>query len=119
MEDETLRERTANKSEEEVLAVAKEMGLDYTTEELKEAVNARELDLSEMEPVAGGFLNSNCVKNFDEQYGCPKHRGDHKWIKTGHYEDEWFGWLKKGGLFSIGYDTFQCEYCGKKKEKST
>ena len=118
MEDETLRERTANKGEEEILAIAKEMGLDYTAEELKEAAGVRELDLSDMEPVAGGDLYG-MVKDFSEPL-CPKSKnGEHKWIKTGHYESEWFSWLKKGGIFSIGYDTFKCEYCGKKKEVST
>ena len=110
LENETLRDRRANRGEEEVMAIAKETGLDFTAEELKEAASASELTPGEMEFVAGG---RNAFKLKDK---CPGNEGGHMWVKTGHVEDEWFSWLKKGGLWSIGFDQFKCAYCGKTKE---
>ena len=121
-EDEDLKERTANKGEEEVMAVAKEMGLDFTAEELKEAAsahNTQELTLGEMEPVAGG-VTSNLIPGLIDPNACPKNRyRNHSWKKIKHVEDEWFSWIKEGGLFSFGTDVYECRYCGLTKNKST
>ena len=121
-EDEALKKRTANKGEEEVMAIAKEMGLDFTAEELKEAAaahNTPELTLDEMEPVAGG-VTSNLIPGLDDPYACPKNRGkNHSWKKVKHVEDEWFSWIKEGGLFSFGTDVYECRYCGLTMNKST
>ncbi len=100
-----MSERTANKGEEEVLAIAKEMGLDFTSDELKEAAGSVELNLAELESAAGGTTPS-----WDR---CPArgYGGAHNWVLIAHEEDEWFGWLKDGGLFTIGYNTYKCTYC--------
>lgn len=83
-EDETLQDRTANRSEEEVMAVAKEMGLDFTSEELREASGVCELTLGEMQFIAGGKKRKRHKFTDD----CPKNEEGHNWIKTSHYEDE-------------------------------
>jgi len=63
------------------------------------------------------FLQPKCVQNvYAQRKKCTDHGCDHEWVKTGHYEDEWFSWIKEGGLFSRGYDTYVCSCCGRKKE---
>lgn len=59
----------------------------------------------------GAFGKPSSIKQ------CPNHAGGHNYVKTGHYEDVWFGWLKDGGLFSRGYDTYECSYCGRTSKK--
>lgn len=119
-EDKALRDRMANRSEEEVMAVAKEMGLEFTAEELKEAAEIHELTPGEMETAAGGGVYTSDGFGEIDPNACPKNRyRNHSWRKTGHCEDEWFSWLKEGGLFSLGYDIYTCAYCGRKKTVST
>ena len=114
-EDEALQDRTANRNEEEVMAVAKELGLAFTADELKEAAGTHELSPGEMEPVSGGSACNAIAPGV-----CPKNRNrGHSWLKTGHYEDKWFTWIKEDGLFSIEYDIYKCTYCGLTKNKST
>ncbi len=115
-EDKALRDRLANRNEEEVMAVAKEMGLEFTAEELKEAAKTHELTLGEMETAAGGFNTSGSYGDITVD-SCPKNGyKNHSWKYTCHREDEWFNWLKDGELFSIGYDRYTCEYCGRTKD---
>ena len=52
--DEALKERLTGKEPEEVLAVAKELGMECTREELEEIAKSMELDLNEMDQVAAG-----------------------------------------------------------------
>ena len=62
MKDKALRARTAEKEPAEVVAIAKELGLEATAEELEQAVKAmrqeaeepKELTLDEMDKAAGG-----------------------------------------------------------------
>jgi len=54
LNDEEQRNRFANMTTEEGLKAAKEMGLDFTTEELKEAGESYEMTPEEMEMVSGG-----------------------------------------------------------------
>ena len=54
LEDEELRNRIASVNTEEGLKIAREMGLDFTEEELKEAGKSYELTPEEMEMVSGG-----------------------------------------------------------------
>ena len=56
MEDEKMRERFAKLSTEEGLAAAKEMGLDFTEEELKEAGENYELSPEQLEMASGGNI---------------------------------------------------------------
>ena len=73
--------------------------------------NMKELNAEEMNRVAGGGKPLSILKK-----ECSGNANGHEWVKTGHDEDEWFSWLKKGGLFSRGYDTYECRYCGKTKK---
>lgn len=114
-EDEALLDRMANLGRDEVQAAAKEMGLEFTAEELKEAADTFELTPEEMASVAGGYGKKK--RHPKTQDPCPSNNGrGHNWVKTGHYEDEWFGWLKDGGLWTLGYDTYKCSYCGRTKD---
>ena len=61
LKDEEQRTRFANMTTEEGLAAAKEMGLDFTPEELKEAGEKFELSEEEMAQVAGGGV-WGCIK---------------------------------------------------------
>ncbi len=127
LEDESLQNRTAHLVEEEVLAVAKEMGLNFTAEEMKNAAAFHEMSPDEMSSAAGGGVTQAGLvrrrqaehirnpKDAESNQNADDEEG-HIWVKTGHYEDEWFGWLKEGGLWSTGYDTYVCSHCGKTKE---
>ena len=115
LEDEALQDRTADRSEDEVMAIARELGLEFTSEELKEAAATRELTPGDLESVAGGAPHRKHAKGNSDY--CPMNGDGHKWVKTGHYEDPWFGWLKEGGLFSLGYDTYTCSCCGATKKE--
>ena len=119
-EDEELQDRIANKGKEEVMAVAKESGLDFSDEELQEAASIKELSPDEMVACAGGRLKPY-GKSYDPlETICPKRNGEkHVWIRTGHKEDEWFAWLKDGGLFSVGFDYYKCSVCGETCKKAT
>ena len=80
-------------------------------------MNMKEMTRSEMSRVAGGTTmgKPKSVMNKHRKQ-CSDHEGGHVWVKTGHYEDEWFSWIKEGGLFSRGFDTYVCSCCGKTKE---
>ena len=58
VEDKELCGRLANMSIEEGLSAAKDMGLDFTIEELTEARDTCELSLDEMDQVSGGDAGS-------------------------------------------------------------
>ena len=73
--------------------------------------NTKELNAEEMNRVAGGEKPAYILKR-----ECSRNADGHEWVKTGHYEDKWFTWLKKDGLFSRGYDTYECRHCGKTKK---
>ena len=118
-ENETLLKRTADKGEKEVLAIAKEMGLEFTAEELKEAGSICELDLSNMERIAGGLAIFRPVAP-DIDRSCKRDpSGQHKWFFYYHYEHEYFNFLKEGGLWSRGFDVYKCALCGQQKEEET
>ena len=55
MEDKELRERTAKLNPQELLPIAKEMGYDFTEEELTAVMNEKqELTADQLEAAAGG-----------------------------------------------------------------
>ena len=58
LEDEELRGRFTNMSIEEGLSAAKDMGLDFTLEELKEARDTNELTLDDMDKVSSGDVSA-------------------------------------------------------------
>ena len=81
-------------------------------------MNMKELTRNEMSRVAGGDILSKKPKSVQnaQRKRCADNESGHVWVKTGHYEDEWFSWIKEGGLFSRGFDTYVCSCCGKTKE---
>ena len=131
LNDAELRIKTAEIKPEEIVPFAKEMGYDFTLEELKE-VKEEDIELSpdELEGVAGGaryerdigtyqvkvmnqlYVNSHyCwVKGFGRTviYGPL-----HNWETVGHKEEPILGgclsWL---GSWTNGYDILKCSRCG-------
>ena len=125
MEDQELRERTAKLKPEEVLSIAKEMGFDFTEEELTAVMDEnKELSADELETAAGGFwrpaaqtdarrteqIDRIMKEKAEHCYG--NIRGPrHKWVKTGH-EERWMLWA-----WTRGYDLYTCSLCGAKAEE--
>ena len=110
--DKTVQERTAGMKPEEVLAFAREQGLECTLEELKEeTLKNREISPDEMDQVAGGIFHIRRKTNSSKP-SCPNSPdGYHKWVKTGEYHATTF-------LFLEGWDVFYtCEYCMKTKRE--
>lgn len=108
LSDKALQERMSDMKPDEVLAVAREQGLECTLEELKEATaKTRELSLDEMEQTAGGKQTSPKIP-----FHCDKSPTNyHKWLKTAEYKQAEF-------LFLEGWDVFYvCEHCGRTKRK--
>ena len=111
MEDNELRERTAKLPPEELLPIAKEMGYDFTEEELTAVMNEpQELTADQLEAASGGGMRfartlNGCYKNPDGSY-----RHDYEVI--GH-EERWmfWGWTR-------GYDILKCKLCGHEGEHS-
>ena len=107
LSDKAMQERTAGMKPEEVLAYARELGLECTLEELKEeTLKSRELSPNEMEQTAGG----SAAANHYTSPTCPKSPDKkHKWVKTGEH-------LSETLLFLESWDVFYtCEYCMKSK----
>ena len=108
--DKALGEQAAKLRLEELPAFAQKLGLDFTPEELKEALQEasdKKLTLDEMEEAAGGIPTKPCSVGPN---------GKHKWEKTGHKEvpHKFMFWD-----YSMGYDLLKCAYCGKTREKHT
>ena len=125
LNDEELREKTANMKPEEVVPFAKEMGYDFTLEELKE-VKKEDIELSpeELENAAGGHITSGTVLNWTERRAlnaelhCYRNiRGPrHDWVKIKRKEEPIVGglltWL---GDWTYGYTLCKCNRCGEQK----
>ena len=121
-EDIELRDRTAKLKPEEVLSIAKEMGYDFTEEELTAAMNEdQELTADDLETAAGGAgspgqrsqgqkrkLREEQAKHCNHDINGPLHQ----WVKTGH-EERWMLWA-----WTRGYDLYICSLCGAKAEES-
>ena len=108
--DKALKERIAKMQPEESLAAAKELGLFFTLEELKEAGKAaasRNLEADELGEVAGGIFMPPVT---DWNNGCPGNsQGRHLWVKTGLEEEPHsFLWWD----YTEGYDHEECTLCG-------
>ena len=114
MEDTELRDRTAKLKPEEVLSITKEMGYDFTEEELTAAMNEdQELSADELEAAAGGKKKWHSESYYESIKHCHHDINGplHKWVKTGH-EERWHFWA-----WTRGYDLFTCTLCGAKKEE--
>jgi len=102
MEDNELRERTAKLDPEKLLSIAKEMGYDFTKEEITE-VMSQELTLDDLEEAAGGRrVNPElCHQNPNGSYH------DYEEIPN---EERYMIWnLPRGSKI------LKCKYCGHMK----
>lgn len=117
--DAALSERVKAMTPQEGMALAKELGLEFTEEELKDALNNRELEPEELDEGVGGTAHSgttlgggfvSAVKQQTCEYS-PNLR--HKWEYIGHSEEPHsFLWID----YTWGYDHYKCVYCGKKEK---
>ena len=120
LNDEELREKTANMKPEDAIPFAKEMGYEFTLEELKE-VKKEDIELSpdELENAAGGHVNScrNSTQRTDiilrgseRDRHCYRNPNGplHQWEYVGHKEEPFLG-----GLFgwTTGFDVYECTLC--------
>ncbi len=116
LEDEELRERTANLKPEEVAEIAKGMGFVFTADELAEAVKEdnRELTPEELEGATGGHDRGGYSGSKKEKTHChgiakgPRHQ----WVYVGHKEQNW-------GLFTLGINVYKCKLCGYERNVGT
>ena len=128
LNDEELREKTANMKPEDALPLGKEMGYDFTLEEFTDVMNEdMELSPDELEAVAGGdkknvnqqkFINKGVRKVQEEEsqhcnndFNAPLHI----WIPTGHEEREVLWGIF--GNYTKGYNLYKCSLCGATKEE--
>ena len=121
MEDNELRERTAKLNPEELLPIAKEMGCDFTEEELTAVMNeTQELTADQLEAAAGGYYINSHPDNVDmilkekaRQHCHHSLKGPlHQWVKIDH-EERWMFWA-----WTRGYDIYKCSLCGETREQS-
>ena len=124
MEDSDLRVRTARLDPGELLPIAKEMGYDFTAEELAEVMNEnQELTPDELEATAGGLppqresdMHRREIENemFAEIARHCHHDVSgplHNWVVIAH-EERWLFWK-----WSRGYDILKCSLCGEINER--
>ena len=113
--DAALKARIETLDSEAVLAAAKEMGLDFTAEELKAAAMVQEVALDELDKVTGGVGKKMSGKMSGGVAWCTKSPNqEHNWVKTGHEEEphSFLCWD-----WTYGYDHYKCTYCGKTKRE--
>ena len=114
--DAALSERMKDMKPEEGLALAKEMGLEFTEAELKSALNNRELSPDELDEGVGGITNGGAViyNTARQQDRCTYSENlQHDWQYIGHSEEpDSFLWIE----FTRGYDHFKCSLCGQTKK---
>ena len=126
LNDEELREKTANMKPEEAVPLAKEMGYDFTLEELKD-VKKEDIELSpeELENAAGGY--QHVQRDMDRWKEYRNNHADaschcfnklknplHNWVKLGQHKEVPIleGCLSWLGDWSNGYDLCKCTLCG-------
>lgn len=112
--DAALSEHVKGMKPEEGLALAKELGLEFTEAELMDALNNRELSPEELDEAAGGKISE-----FGRRAGQgPKCLAGekHDWVKIGHREElHSFLWID----YTMGYDYYKCSKCGEEKRVGT
>ena len=118
VEDKALQERLAGKGPGEVLAAAKELGLECTQEELEKAAECRELNPDEMADTAAGVNYNDIKKLVTDKLGklttCSNPAG-HQWVYTHHVEeDKSFLGISFG---TTGYNCFECAHCHQTMKK--
>ena len=124
IDDAELREKTANIKPEEIVPFAKEMGYDFTLDELKDVKKENiELSPEELEAVAGGTIEfqDQARRRSKEMEGgseIKKHcYGDlskplHNYVKVGHKEEPiLWGLLSWCSDWSDGFDVYECTLC--------
>ena len=131
LNDEELRQRTGALKPEEIVPFAKEMGYDFTLEELKDVRkdDVEELSPEELENVAGGTIQTQGDMERDSRrrkerleedlYCWAKINGGlrqygplHNYVKVGHKEEPILGgWLNWAGDWTNGYDVYECTNC--------
>ena len=131
LNDEELREKTANMKPEEAVPLAKEMGYDFTLEELEEVKNEdTELSPDELENAAGGYFQTlvnmrAATKMYERNIDMAKKEAHcfmdlsqplHTPVFVRHEEKPILG-----GIFgwSQGYDIVKCTRCGQEGRKAT
>ena len=114
MEDNELRERTAKLEPDKLLPIAKEMGYDFTVEEMTEVMDEdRELTPEDLESASGGtpvtVIDSDRekIKHCYFDLSAPLH----DWVVDGHTE-RWLFWK-----WSYGVDFIKCSRCGAHGER--
>jgi len=117
--DAALAERVKGMTPQEGLALAKEMGLEFTEDELKDALNNRELDPEELDEAAGGVRNDQATTlKMKKEMHCHGdiHGPEHQWVKTGHIEEPHTFLLWD---YTKGYDIEKCSLCGEERRTRT
>ena len=116
-EDKALKERLAGKEPEEVLAAAKELGMECTREELEEVAKSMELGPDEMGDVSAG-INLDSLFGVRPPKDIPKctNPAGHHWVYTHHEEEEntLLGFIPWG---TKGYNYFECTFCHATKKE--
>ena len=118
-ENEELRERAKNLKVEDAVTFAKEMGYDFTSEELAGIMNDKaELSPEELGSVTGGVvLGGPCspedVKKKNKDAYC---YGDVNGQKH-DYEKVLHGERRKWYIFKSSFDVYRCKRCGHQIEK--
>ena len=128
LNDEELRQRTEKMKPEDAVLLGKEMGYDFTLDELKE-VKEEDIELSpdELEAVAGGdkknvnqqkFINKGVRKVQEEEsehcnndFNAPLHN----WVVVGHEERPVLWGIF--GDYTKGYNLYKCSLCGATKDE--
>ena len=118
LEDEELREKTANMKPEDALPLGKEMGYDFTLEEFTDVMNEdRELSPDKLEAVAGGaVIGGPCTSSDADDIKDTYCYGD----KNGRRHDyEIVLQVKRYVLFFIPkiHNIYRCKLCGHQMEK--
>ena len=121
IDDAELREKTGAMKPEEIVPFAKEMGYDFTLDELKE-VKKEDVELSpdELESVAGGYEHVHRdmdrwktfrMNSLEKSCHCYyKLSGPlHNYVLTGHVEEPVLWGIF--GDYTKGYDVYECSRC--------
>ena len=118
-EDEALRERAKNLKAEDAVPFAREMGYDFTLEELTEVMDDNDrLSLEELDSVAGGnVIGGPCVPEDEKKKNKDAYcYGDVNGRKH-DYERVFHAKRTTLYIFTSEFDVYKCKYCGHQIEK--